>query len=233
MSNESKGFKDAANALIVGASLIASVTFGGFLQPPIGSAFDSYRSWVVGAFWSFNTLSFFFAACTLVMSIRIVMPKPRQFIEVEVRNVRRAVAFTTYSLIVSAAFVIGAFVMTGLGNLPPNTFLSMLLSTVLGVLFTMLFAVIPLLKDLFELFQRHRKERSPGGGGLLTEGMQLFPRRTCYRRELPIEDKLMIKWKIQQAMADKTRRTRDRRRPLHPHGSLPSRPRSSIFSQPT
>ncbi|CAM6016296.1 unnamed protein product, partial [Sphagnum balticum] len=78
-------FVDAANALLVGAALIASVTFAGWLQPPLGYIPDydfsqpfpappqtpeSYAAVknhaTVKAFWVFNSLSFFFAIATVL-----------------------------------------------------------------------------------------------------------------------------------------------------------------------
>ncbi|CAM6047118.1 unnamed protein product, partial [Sphagnum compactum] len=78
-------FVDAANALLVGAALIATVTFAGWLQPPLGYIPDyefsqpftappqtpeSYAAVKnhanVKAFWVFNSLSFFFAIATVL-----------------------------------------------------------------------------------------------------------------------------------------------------------------------
>lgn len=69
---------DAANALLVGAALIASVTFAGWLQPPLGyvtyydfsqpspappGTYESYAAVKqhpsVNSFWAFNSLYFF------------------------------------------------------------------------------------------------------------------------------------------------------------------------------
>ncbi|CAM6012345.1 unnamed protein product [Sphagnum balticum] len=76
---------DAANALLVGAALMASVTFAGWLQPPLGytpyyeypeslpappGTYESYAAvrqhTAVQAFWFFNSLSFFFAIATVL-----------------------------------------------------------------------------------------------------------------------------------------------------------------------
>ncbi|CAM6022860.1 unnamed protein product [Sphagnum balticum] len=78
-------FVDGANALVVGAALIASVTFAGWLQPSLGYIPDynfsqpfpapphtpeSYAAVknhaIVKAFWVFNSLSFFLALATVL-----------------------------------------------------------------------------------------------------------------------------------------------------------------------
>jgi serine/threonine-protein phosphatase 6 regulatory ankyrin repeat subunit B len=86
-------FVDAANALLVGAALIASVTFAGWLQPALGytpyydfsqpfpappGAYESYaaikQNPKVKAFWVFNSLSFFFAIATVLAGADAAMP---------------------------------------------------------------------------------------------------------------------------------------------------------------
>jgi len=86
-------FVDAANALLVGAALIASVTFAGWLQPPLGYIPDyefsqpfpappqtpqSYAAVknhaTVKAFWVFNSLSFFLAIATVLAGADAALP---------------------------------------------------------------------------------------------------------------------------------------------------------------
>ncbi|MCO5614947.1 hypothetical protein L7F22_069233 [Adiantum nelumboides] len=61
-------YVDAANAILVGSALIASVTFAGWLQPPLGygNGEENARMYVaikghpgVSSFWIFNCLSFY------------------------------------------------------------------------------------------------------------------------------------------------------------------------------
>jgi hypothetical protein len=102
---------DAANAILVGAALIASVTFAGWLQPPLGySAFFGSAGIEVGApspsgiypsfvsvaghpimqiFWFFNSMSFFFAIATLMVGATAARPPKRgMFIGQVVRTLR-------------------------------------------------------------------------------------------------------------------------------------------------
>ncbi len=101
---------DAANALLVGAALIASVTFAGWLQPPLGyttyyefsqpfpappSTYESYavvkHHSSVKAFWVFNSLSFLFAIATVLAGADAAMPNLKDaFIGRVVKSVRRA-----------------------------------------------------------------------------------------------------------------------------------------------
>lgn len=86
---------DAANAILVGAALIASVTFAAWLQPPLGYTTD-YQEQYANAFpapptsnpvyaslehhplmewfWAFNSLSFFCAIGTVIAGAHSVLP---------------------------------------------------------------------------------------------------------------------------------------------------------------
>ncbi|KAL2620813.1 hypothetical protein R1flu_001018 [Riccia fluitans] len=86
---------DSSNATLVGASLIASITFTSLLQPPLGwityydstyrdSPPDSYRVYAgvgkdewIKAFWILDCLSFLLAACTIISCSLAVRPKSR------------------------------------------------------------------------------------------------------------------------------------------------------------
>jgi hypothetical protein len=133
---------DAANAILVGAALIASVTFAGWLQPPLGySAFFGSASIEVGApppsgiypsfvsvaghpimqiFWIFNSLSFFFAIATLMVGANAARPPKRgKFIGKVVRSLRRSLSLAYILLTISVGCVMGAFASAGFLVLPP------------------------------------------------------------------------------------------------------------------
>jgi hypothetical protein len=133
---------DAANAILVGAALIASVTFAGWLQPPLGySAFFGSASMEVGApspsgiypsfvsvaghpimqiFWFFNSMSFFFAIATLMVGASAARPPKRGiFIGEVVRSLRAALSLAYILLTVSVGCVMGAFASAGFLVLPP------------------------------------------------------------------------------------------------------------------
>ncbi|CAM6037706.1 unnamed protein product [Sphagnum compactum] len=133
---------DAANAILVGAALIASVTFAGWLQPPLGySAFFGSASIEVGApspsgiypsfvsvaghpimqiFWFFNSLSFFFAIATLMVGASAARP-PRHgiFIGEVVESLRASLSLAYILLTISVGCVMGAFASAGFLVLPP------------------------------------------------------------------------------------------------------------------
>jgi ankyrin repeat protein len=130
---------DAANALLVGAALIASVTFAGWLQPPLGYIPDydfsqpfpappqtpeSYAAVKnhanVKAFWVFNSLSFFFAIATVLAGADTALPNFRDsFIGIQVKSVERALIRATILLLISVVCVLGAFASAGFAVLPP------------------------------------------------------------------------------------------------------------------
>jgi ankyrin repeat protein len=132
-------FVDAANSLLVGAALIASVTFAGWLQPPLGyipdyefsqpfpappqtpesyAAVKNHAS--VKAFWVFNSLSFFFAIATVLAGADAALPNLRDdFIGRQVKSVERAHVRATILLVISVVCVLGAFASAGFAVLPP------------------------------------------------------------------------------------------------------------------
>ncbi|CAM6035274.1 unnamed protein product [Sphagnum compactum] len=133
---------DAANAILVGAALIASVTFAGWLQPPLGySAFFGSASIEVGApspsgiypsfvsvaghpimqiFWFFNSMSFFFAIATLLVGASAARPPKRGiFIGEVVRSLRASLSLAYILLTMSVGCVMGAFASAGFLVLPP------------------------------------------------------------------------------------------------------------------
>jgi ankyrin repeat protein len=132
-------FVDAANALLVGAALIASVTFAGWLQPPLGYIPDyefsqpipappqtpeSYAAVknhaTVKVFWVFNSLSFFFAIATVLAGADAALPNLRdEFIGRRVRSVEQALIRTTILLVISVVCVLCAFASAGFAALPP------------------------------------------------------------------------------------------------------------------
>jgi ankyrin repeat protein len=133
---------DAANAILVGAALIGSVTFAAWLQPPLGySAFFGSASIEVGApspsgiypsfvsvaghpimqiFWVFNSMSFFFAIATLMVGARAARPPKRGiFIGEVVRSLRASLSLAYKLLTISVGCVMGAFASAGFLVLPP------------------------------------------------------------------------------------------------------------------
>lgn len=124
-------YVDAANAILVGAALIAGVTFASWLQPPLGyttpyskdpSGFDYVdlqHSPALRAFWVFNTLSFYFAIATVVCGARSVLPRRRVFIKHVVAKLRVNLLVTSWLLACSVISVLIAFGIAGCIVLTP------------------------------------------------------------------------------------------------------------------
>jgi hypothetical protein len=125
---------DAANAILVGAALIATVTFAGWLQPPLGYSivgaaspsgnFPSFASVeghpIMEIFWVFNSMSFFFAIATLMVAATAARP-PRtgKYIGVFVQNLHMSHLVASVLLKLSVVCVMGAFASAGFAVLPP------------------------------------------------------------------------------------------------------------------
>ena len=131
---------DAANAILVGAALIASVTFAAWLQPPLGystfyneqysngllapptsnpqyASFDHHPA--LNWFWAFNSLSFFVAIATVMSGAQSVLPSHRMTVKQEVAKLRRNLLITSMLLALSMIFVLLAFAIAGVMVVPP------------------------------------------------------------------------------------------------------------------
>jgi len=147
---------DAANAILVGAALIASVTFAGWLQPPLGYSpfFGSaspgagsptpsgmYPSFVsveghpiMKIFWVFNSMSFFFAIATLMVGATAARPPTKDtYIGVVVRSLRTSLRLAYALLTVSVACVMGAFACAGFVVLPPIRSYTTIMQATVGI----------------------------------------------------------------------------------------------------
>lgn len=134
---------DASNAMLVGAALIASVTFAAWLQPPLGYSPYYYEQYTDSLglapsvtfnpsyasvehhpslqwFWVWNSLSFFFGIATVISGARSVLPARRVFIKQEVLKLRENLVVTAILLTFSMVFVLLAFAMAGVIVLPPT-----------------------------------------------------------------------------------------------------------------
>jgi ankyrin repeat protein len=134
---------DASNAMLVGAALIASVTFAAWLQPPLGYSPYYYEQYTDSLglapsvtfnpsyasvehhpslewFWVWNSLSFFFGIATVISGARSVLPARRVFIKQEVLKLRENLVLTAILLTFSMVFVLLAFAMAGVIVLPPT-----------------------------------------------------------------------------------------------------------------
>ncbi|KAL3700700.1 hypothetical protein R1sor_018722 [Riccia sorocarpa] len=156
-------FVDAANAIFVGAALIASVTYAGWLQPPLGytpyyeysvpdpAPPDTYQVFAtvkqhmsVRIFWACNSLAFFFAIATVISGAEAVLPKfGGTLINEEVHAPRKYLLRTCLLLVFAVSFVLGAFVAAGFASLPPVLSLEiyMVITSVIGGIICVVFLV--------------------------------------------------------------------------------------------
>jgi len=108
---------DAANAILVGAALIASITYSAWLNPT-----DTKNATAVRAFWAFNSLSFFFAIATVLAGAYAAMPiLHHEFIGRVVKRVKRKLVLASILLILSVLCVLGAFTSGAFARLPAHT----------------------------------------------------------------------------------------------------------------
>jgi hypothetical protein len=177
-------YVDAANAMLVGAALIATLTFASWLQPPLGystfygesymnaypappisnpSYVDMQHHKVLEVFWVFNSLSFFFSIATLLCGARTVLPIRTIFIKRAVVKIQKNLLVTAILLNVSVLFVLIAFALAGYVVLPPNKkFSANIISTSAFGGCMCLIALILLMKniwtELFVMIWRQRVE---------------------------------------------------------------------------
>lgn len=123
-------YVDSTNAILVGAALIASVTFAGWLQPPLGFADHHYdadlpyvairRVHGMRIFWIFNSLSFFAAMATVQAGACGVLPLAHVHIGRAVNYIRRALMVASILMALSVVCVLCAFGAAGFVVLPPR-----------------------------------------------------------------------------------------------------------------
>jgi ankyrin repeat protein len=143
---DDKAYASAASAILVGASLLASVTFAAWLHPP-SSYFqtvpDSYNEmehqppkqepaivWDIQMFWVFDSLSFYLAVATFFAAAGVAIPSKG----IRLAHNRSAVHLATFFVVLSISFGMGAFAMAGLVLLPhPDAYRwSIIRTTALG-----------------------------------------------------------------------------------------------------
>ncbi|CAM6018043.1 unnamed protein product [Sphagnum balticum] len=163
-------YVDAANAILVGAALIATLTFACWLQPPLGystfygesytnvypapptsnpSYVDMEHHKVLEVFWVFNSLAFYFSIATLLCGAQTVLPMRSIFIKRAVVKVQRNLLVTAFLLNVSVPFVLIAFALAGYVVLPPiKKFSANIISTSALGGFVCVVALISLMKNI-------------------------------------------------------------------------------------
>lgn len=134
--SERQKYSAAASFLLVGAALIAGITYAGWLQPPLGltenydfpssgppGTYDSYvgieEHREIQIFWVFNAIAFFCSIVTFIMGADAGIPKKCTSLREEVVHLRKSVVKASFILAVAILFAIGAFSSAGIIVLPP------------------------------------------------------------------------------------------------------------------
>jgi len=107
-SNKSKAYANAANAILVGSALLATVTFTAWLTLPVVG--DSQL------FWVFNSLCFYFAISTFLAAATASMPTKGPPLALA----ETAVVAASFCLAFSIAFAVCAFATIGFTIIPQN-----------------------------------------------------------------------------------------------------------------
>ncbi|KAG6542487.1 hypothetical protein Mapa_016177 [Marchantia paleacea] len=132
------------NSNVVGATLIACVTYGGWLQPPLGLqplsfipaqsanspgiipiAFAAVEYESVRCFWVLNSLAFFVAAATVVSGAGALLRAATIFrtsnycVAEDVKHVQASLLRTSLLLVLSISCLLGGFGAAGFAVLPP------------------------------------------------------------------------------------------------------------------
>lgn len=156
-----KSLSIAANAVSVTAALVATASFVGPLQPPLGLSNDATQTWLMGhsqvnnpaveVFLFFDGLSFYFAIASIVFAMLPSWPIPHEGLAQEVRIARRGVQFAVLLLFASLVFVIIAFGAASIAILPQDKWKYNtlgVLSTTLGTFVCFLILLLSILRLL-------------------------------------------------------------------------------------
>lgn len=141
LHRERQVYVDVAKAILDGATLIASASFGAWLQPPLGykeyysteflvedidsplSIYESFvaikQYWTIQLFWIFKSLSFFFSLVTMIAEANARVPQQGLILKEAVKSVRNDVRQASCLLSIAIVFVICTFATIGFVILVP------------------------------------------------------------------------------------------------------------------
>mgnify|MGYP000709912585 FL=1 len=114
--HEEKLFRDrevyvqALNSVLVGAALIGSVSFAGWLQLPSQTAFQTAQMKV---FWVSNGVSFYSAVAAMCVAIAALLPTPNMYVVGIVNQLKLKLLLAVFFLAVSLVGVVMAFAGAG------------------------------------------------------------------------------------------------------------------------
>jgi len=110
-----KNLNEAANAISVVAALVATASFVGPLQPPLGYGGDSMEGGVQDTYLSIrvfmvsNILSFYLAVASILFAVVPSLPMPQEGIYAEWQRTRKTVSVAIFFLLMSVLGVLISF----------------------------------------------------------------------------------------------------------------------------
>lgn len=107
-------YVQALNAILVGAALIASVTFAGWLQLPFEANFKSLGLKIYRAS---NSISCYTAVAAMCVTITAPIPTPKKYVGNIVKQLKLAIVLDVTLLALSIAAVMWAFAAAGFAAL--------------------------------------------------------------------------------------------------------------------
>ncbi|KAL3697447.1 hypothetical protein R1sor_011523 [Riccia sorocarpa] len=124
--DQKANFGAAANALSVTAALVATASYVGPLQPPLGLNFvDNDQNLKVlvdilpvRIFIVCNNLAFFFALVAIVLSLTPSLPMPKEPMLEELKRMRRSITLALIALIMSINTILMAFASAIIAVIP-------------------------------------------------------------------------------------------------------------------
>ncbi|KAL2607646.1 hypothetical protein R1flu_026219 [Riccia fluitans] len=152
-----KAALDSVNAFLVTATLLAGLTFSAFLQPPTGPDDELHTRKAVKLFLVFNSLSFFSAVYTILISLFNTLESDEIILVglnscyVAIIRVQGAVPLT-----LSVGFGILAFLTAGYASVPSDSKQLMTACTIGGLLIVF----FELIRNLFHSFVQLRESVS-------------------------------------------------------------------------
>jgi hypothetical protein len=147
---EKQNLQNGCNAILVGATLIASLAFSGMLQPPIPSGCSEGKvNQISNTYWTFNSLAFYFAVYTMISCLKVLMPRRKEYIEEELKRLTRIFRHLSIELTMTITLAVGAYMQGERlnGHSRKVTFQN----TLFGFLFLVPFFFVSFRKDYWTL----------------------------------------------------------------------------------
>ncbi|KAL3685624.1 hypothetical protein R1sor_003646 [Riccia sorocarpa] len=121
MQDEKTSFGGAGSAVSVTTALVATASYIGPLQPPLGySGEDQVQTEIpaVRVFFVLNTLAFYLTIAAVVLSLTPALPVANESTHGELKHIRRSVIWALLFLIISLIAILSAFASASVVVIP-------------------------------------------------------------------------------------------------------------------